>query len=375
MRFVLMRGGTSKGIFLREEDLPEDGQLRQETILSLFGSPDHRQIDGLGGADPLTSKVAIVGSPRSGDSDITYTVGQVEIDRPSIDYASPCGNIISAVGAYAIYEKFIEPTAPITSVKVYNTNLDRIITVEVPVKNGAPIESGSFAIPGVPGTGAKITVDFSQTAGGACGNLLPTGNVIDRFQFSDGTTIDVSLVDIANPHVYVRAQDFGISGTETILQINSNLALLERVEEVRGWAAMKFGLVKDPREARHNSRVTPMLAFVSKPISYTDAARKIAVDAGDIDLVSRLIFLERAHSNYAATSIVCTGVAARLRGSIVNEVTRPEAVTKPTMRIGHAAGIFETESQVEVANDLFTIKRATLGRTARRLAEGVAFIR
>ena len=370
-----MRGGTSKGIFLREEDLPEDGQLRQETILSLFGSPDHRQIDGLGGADPLTSKVAIVGSPRSGDSDITYTFGQVEIDRPSIDYASPCGNIISAVGAYAIYEKFIEPTAPITSVKVYNTNLDRIITVEVPVKNGAPIESGSFAIPGVPGTGAKITVDFSQTAGGACGNLLPTGNVIDRFQFSDGTTIDVSLVDIANPHVYVRAQDFGISGTETILQINSNLALLERVEEVRGWAAMKFGLVKDPREARHNSRVTPMLAFVSKPISYTDAARKIAVDAGDIDLVSRLIFLERAHSNYAATSIVCTGVAARLRGSIVNEVTRPEAVTKPTMRIGHAAGIFETESQVEVANDLFTIKRATLGRTARRLAEGVAFIR
>ena len=370
-----MRGGTSKGIFLREEDLPEDGQLRQETILSLFGSPDHRQIDGLGGADPLTSKVAIVGSPRSGDSDITYTIGQVEIDRPSIDYASPCGNIISAVGAYAIYEKFIEPTAPITSVKVYNTNLDRIITVEVPVKNGAPIESGSFAIPGVPGTGAKITVDFSQTAGGACGNLLPTGNVIDRFQFSDGTTIDVSLVDIANPHVYVRAQDFGISGTETILQINSNLALLERVEEVRGWAAMKFGLVKDPREARHNSRVTPMLAFVSKPISYTDAARKIAVDAGDIDLVSRLIFLERAHSNYAATSIVCTGVAARLRGSIVNEVTRPEAVTKPTMRIGHAAGIFETESQVEVANDLFTIKRATLGRTARRLAEGVAFIR
>jgi 2-methylaconitate cis-trans-isomerase PrpF len=375
MRFVLMRGGTSKGVFLREEDLPADKPLREAMILSIFGSPDRRQIDGLGGADPLTSKVAIVGPPKSGESDITYTFGQVEIDRPSIDYASPCGNIISAVGAYAIYEKFIEPTAPITPVKVYNTNLDRIITVEVPVKNGAPVETGSFSIPGVPGTGAKITVDFSQTAGGACGTLLPTGNVIDRFKFSDGTAIDVSLVDIANPHVYVRARDFGLVGTETALQIDSNAALLERVEEVRGWAAMKFGLIKDPREARHKSRVTPMLAFVSEPASYRDATRGVAVDIGDIDLVSRLIFLEKTHSNYAATSIVCTGVAARLPGSVVHEVTRPEAIMKPTMRIGHPAGVFETESQVDVAGDAVIIKRATLGRTARRLAEGVAFLR
>ena len=329
----------------------------------------------MGGADPLTSKLAIVAPPRSNDSDITYTFGQVEIDRPSIDYASPCGNIISAVGAYAIHEKFIEPIAPITPVKVYNTNLNRIITVEVPVENGAPVETGSFSIPGVPGSSAKITVDFSQTAGGACGALLPTGNVRDQFEFPDGTTIDVSLVDIANPHVYVRARDFGLAGTETAAQIDGNTALLERVEEVRGWAAMKFGLVGDPRDARRISRVTPMLAFVSEAASYRDATRGVAVDAKDIDLVSRLIFLEKTHSNYAATSIVCTGIAARLPGSVVHDVTRPEAAARPTIHIGHPVGIFETESQVEINGDVVTIKRATLGRTARRLAEGRAFLR
>lgn len=375
MHFVLMRGGTSKGIFLREEDLPADKPLREAMILSIFGSPDRRQIDGLGGADPLTSKLAIVGPPKSNHSDITYTFGQVEIDRPSIDYASPCGNIISAVGAYAIYGKFVEPIAPITPVRVYNTNLNRIITVEVPVKNGTPVETGSFSIPGVPGSGAKITVDFSQTAGGACGALLPTGKVKDRFKFSDGAAIDVSLVDIANPHVYVRASDFGLAGTETAAQIDSNVELLERIEEVRGWAAMKFGLVNDPREARDKSRVTPMLAFVSEPASYRDAARGIAVDAKDIDLVSRLIFLEKTHSNYAATSIVCTGIAARLPGSVVHDVTRPEAAARPTIHIGHPVGIFETESQVEINGGTITIKRATLGRTARRLAEGQAFLR
>jgi 2-methylaconitate cis-trans-isomerase PrpF len=375
MRFVLMRGGTSKGIFLREEDLPADAQMRQQAILSLFGSPDPRQIDGLGGADPLTSKVAIIGPPRSDASDITYTFGQVEIDRASIDYASPCGNVISAVGVYAIQEKFVEPISPVTPVRVHNTNLNRIVTIEVPVANGVPVESGSFAMPGVPGTGAKINVDFSQTAGGACGALLPTGNARDRFQFRDGTTIDVSLVDIANPHVYVHARDFGLSGTETVAQINGDAALLERVEEVRGWAAMKFGLVKDASKARHDSRVTPMLAFVSEVASYRDDARGVAVDAGDIDLVSRLIFLEKAHSNYAATSIVCTGVAARLQGSVVHEVTRPEAMKKPTIRIGHPAGIFETESQIEIAGNIVTVKRGTLGRTARRLAEGFAFPR
>ena len=374
MRFVLMRGGTSKGIFLREEDLPSNAAARDVLILSLFGSPDRRQVDGLGGADPLTSKVAIVGRPKSAESDITYTFGQVEIDRPSIDYASPCGNIISAVGAYAVHEKFVAPISPITPVKVYNTNLKRIITVEVPVQDGAVIETGTYRIPGVPGGGAKIEVDFSQTAGGACGALLPTGNVKDRLLLADGKSVEISLIDIANPHVYVRARDFGLNGTETAAELDANTELLERVEEVRGLAAVKFGLVDDPRKARISSRITPMLAFVSEPASYADRTRNIVVNEEDVDLVSRLIFLEKTHSNFAATSVVCTGVAARLPGSIVQEMARPDCAARSTIRIGHPVGIFETESIVDTSKGI-AIQRATLGRTARRLAQGEAFIR
>lgn len=371
-----MRGGTSKGVFLREADLPADQDARRRTILSIFGSPDRRQIDGLGGADPLTSKVAIIGAARDGtDSDLSYTFGQVEIDRPAIDYASPCGNIIAAVGSYAIYEKLVTPVSPVTQVRVYNTNLDRIITLHVPVENGLPVEHGDFVIPGVPGSGAMILVDLSGTAGGACGAVLPTGNVRDTFDLGHGDKIEVSLVDLANPHVFIRAKDIGLSGTETITQINANGELLSRLETIRCLAAVKFGLLGDPARANEDSRVTPMLAFVAPPASYRDPSRGVDVSAADIDLVSRLIFLERAHSTYAATSIACTGAAANLPGTIVHEATAPGALHRGIVRIGHPAGIFETESQVELVNGVPLVRRATLGRTARRILEGHVFIK
>jgi 2-methylaconitate cis-trans-isomerase PrpF len=301
-----MRGGTSKGVFLREADLPEDEGARQRTILSIFGSPDRRQIDGLDGADPLTSKVALVGAPRNRNNgteggQLTYTFGQVEIDRPAVDYTSPCGNIISAVGSYAIYEKLVIPVSPVTRVRVYNTNLDRVITVDVPVENRLPVEEGDFIIPGVPGSGAKILVDLSDTTGGACGALLLTGNIRDTFELSHGDKIEVSLVDLANVHVFVRAKDIGLTGTETVAQINANEKMLARLEKLRGLAAFKFGLVRDPARAREDSRVTPMLAFVAPPASYSDPSRGADVWASDIDLVSRLVFLEGAHSTYATT--------------------------------------------------------------------------
>jgi len=376
IRCVLMRGGTSKGVFLRNEDLPADTGSRARTILSIFGSPDRRQIDGLGGADPLTSKVAIIGgAPEGTDSDLSYTFGQVEIERPAIDYASPCGNIIAAVGAYAVYEKLVPAVAPVTKVRVFNTNLRRVIMLEVPVADGVPVEEGDFVMPGVPGAGAKILVDLSNTGGGACGALLPTGNVKDTFVLGGGGRIDVSLVDLANPHVYVRAKDVGLTGTETVAEINANKPLLARLEDIRGLAAVKFGLVRDPARARLDSRVTPLLAIVAPPASYGDPASRTRVAAEDIDLTARMIFLERAHSNYAATSIACTGVAAQLAGSLVNEVARPQALARGTLRIGHPVGIFETECRVDMAGGEIHVRRATLGRTARRLLEGRVFVR
>ncbi|MDD9925103.1 MAG: methylitaconate delta2-delta3-isomerase, partial [Rhodospirillaceae bacterium] len=185
VRCVILRGGTSKGVYLRASDLPADPTLRENAILSIFGSPDKRQIDGLGGADPLTSKVCIIGpppadNPRAVGAHLTYTFGQVEIDEPSVDFRSLCGNLTSGVGAFAIWENMVEPVSPVTTVRIYNTNLDRMLTCEVPVEGERPVEKGDYAIPGVPGTGAKIQVDFADTAGSSTGALLPTGNAMDR---------------------------------------------------------------------------------------------------------------------------------------------------------------------------------------------------
>ena len=365
-----MRGGTSKGVFLREEDLPADEDARRRTILAIFGSPDGRQIDGLGGADPLTSKVAIIGPAQSG-ADLSYTFGQVEIDRPAIDYASPCGNIIAAVGSYAIFEKLVLPVSPVTRVHVYNTNLDRIVTLHVPVENGLPVEDGDFIVPGVPGSGAKILVDLSDTAGGSSGALLPTGRVKDVFDLGCGDEIEVSLIDLANPHVFIRAKDGGLIGTETVAEINANAVLLKRLEKIRGLAAVKFGLVDDPIRASEDSRITPLLAIVAPPASYGNSSRAIAVSSSDVDLVARLIFLERAHSTYAATSIACTGVAANLAGSIVHEVTEPKALQRGVIRIGHPAGVFETESRVEIESGKLLVRRATLRTDGAPAAGGL----
>jgi len=189
-----MRGGTSKAVFLRDADLPSHPEARLRTILSIFGSPDKRQIDGLGGADPLTSKVAIIGPPRTdlpqaANTHLTYTFGQVEIDHAAIDYLSLCGNISSAVGAFAVYEGLVTPTEPTTVVRVYNTNLERVLTIEVPVQGGRPLERGNYAVPGVPGTGAKILLDLAATAGAATGALLTTGNPVDVLDVPEVGTI------------------------------------------------------------------------------------------------------------------------------------------------------------------------------------------
>ena len=237
---TIMRGGTSKAVFLRGEDLPGDKNTKRDIILQIFGSPDKRQIDGLGGADPLTSKLAVINKPTdelSGKADLIYSFGQVEINVSEVDWYSLCGNITSAVGLYAVQEKFVTPTAPITRVRVYNTNLKRFLFVEVPVENGVPVEHGTYTVPGVPGSGAPILIDFADTAGGATGKLLPTGNLIDIVEVDGIGSIEMSIVDLGNAHVFIRALDVGMSGIETPKQMNSDPHLLARLEAIRGAAA------------------------------------------------------------------------------------------------------------------------------------------
>ena len=376
LRCTIMRGGTSKAVFLREEDIPPPGPDRDRLILRVFGSPDKRQIDGLGGADPLTSKLAIIGPPRRPNIDVTYTFGQVEIDRPHVDYHSLCGNISAAVGHYAIESGLVEPVEGITRVRVWTTNLNRTLTIEVPVRDGKPVRLGAYRVPGVPGSGARILLDFADTAGGATGKLLPTGNPADTLDVPGVGPIEVSLVDIGNAHVFIRAHDVGLTGTESPAQIDADRGLLDRLERIRAAGAVRMGMASSIEAARSETPATPILGIVSPPAAYTGHLDGTAVAAEDVDLVARVLFMQITHKTYAGTSTVCTGVAARIPGTLVAEATRPEASGRMEIRIGHPAGVIETESDVVLAgpNRDHGVRRATLGRTARRILDGTVYL-
>jgi len=376
---TILRGGTSKGVYLKEADLPADADAREQAILKIFGSPDKRQIDGLGGADPLTSKVCIVGPPPQGNpraegAQLSYTFGQVEIDHPMVDFRSLCGNLTSGVGVFAIWEDMVEPVSPVTTVRIYNTNLNRMLVCEVPVEDGRPLEIGEYAIPGVPGTGAKIQVDLADTAGSSAGALLPTGNAIDQLDVAGFGVIDASLVDIGNAHVFVRAADLGLTGTETAAEIDANKDLSETLERIRAHAGHMMGMINDPLRGKEESPATPLIAMIAPPQDYKSVIEQRTIKAADCDFLSRLMFMQQMHKTYAATSTVCTGIASKLAGTIVHEACRAEAQSRVEVRIGHPAGVIKTESDVELDGNDYVVKRATVGRTARKIMDGQVYL-
>lgn len=365
---VIMRGGTSKGIFVKTNHLSTDKEARNRTILAIFGSPDVRQIDGLAGADPLTSKLAIVGPSSHPDADVDYTFAQVSIDKPIVDYAGNCGNISSGVGPFAIDEGLVHVKDPLTTVRIHNTNTGKILVAEVPVQNGRAEVVGNCKIAGVPGAGAKIMLDFAGTAGSITGKLLPTGSVIDRIKTSYGE-IDTSIIDCGNPMVFVKACDLGLQGTEGPDEINGNQALLERLENIRANVAVKIGMAEDIKAATSSSPAFPMIAMVSPPSDYFDYTTGSKIAAADLSLVSRLMFMQVLHKTYAGTGTVCTGAAAKIPGTIVNQVI-PDIERVTTLKIGHPAGVIEIEAAVQEG----VVTRAAFARTARRIMDGYVYI-
>jgi len=366
---VIMRGGTSKGIFIKSNHLPQDKQLRDKTIMAIFGSPDVRQIDGLGGADPLTSKLAIIGPSSHPEADVDYTFAQVGINKAVVDYSGNCGNISSAVGPFAIDEGLVSAVEPITRVRIHNTNTGKILEAEVEVIDGRAKDTGDCRIAGVPGTGSKIMLNFAGTAGSVTGKLLPTGKVVDTINISFGT-IEVSIVDCANPMVFVRAKDMGIKGTESPQEINSNSELLSRLEEIRSTVAVLIGMAQTPQEATEKSPAFPMIAMVSKPSDYEDFTSGKLISNQDVSLVSRLMFMQVLHKTYAGTGTVCTGAAAKIPGTIVNEMI-VESASVETVRIGHPAGVISLEAKVKEGR----VERAAFTRTARRIMEGYVLVK
>lgn len=373
IRCAIVRGGTSKGVFIRENDLPADPELRRRVILAIYGSPDLRQIDGLGGADTLTSKLAIIGPSTRPDADVDYTFGQVSIPTPFVDFKGNCGNISSAVGPYAIDEGLVRPVEPVTTVRIHLTNSDSILTAEVPVVRGKAAVTGDFAIDGCPGTGARITLDWSDTAGAFTGKLLPTGHPRDVLEV-DGVNYEVSLVDCANPLVFIHARSLGMTGTETPEEIDSNAALMARIERIRSRCAVIFGLVERAEEATTRSPYNPFFCIISAPTSYrTFDGKDVAAD--DVDIVSRLLFMLKMHKTHPGTGTVCLGAAARIPGTLVHEVLRPEAHDRLVIRIGHPAGIIPVESAATEKNGEIRLTRAAVYRTARRIMDGQVYVR
>lgn len=370
IRCAILRAGTSKGIFLMENDLPADLQERDQEILAIFGSPDVRQIDGLGGADPLTSKVAIIGPSSRPDADVDYTFGQVSITEPLIDYSGNCGNISSGVGPFAIDEGLVRAVEPVTRVRINNTNTGKILVAEVPVRNGKARVSGDYRIDGVPGTGAKIMMDFAGTTGAATGKILPTGNVVDVLDIAGFGKLEASMVDVANPMVFVRAGDLGLTGVETPAEIDGDKKMLALLEQIRGKAAVIIGMAKDEADALQRSPAFPMIAFVSKPQDYVDFTTGNKIKAGQVDLVSRLMYMQVMHKTYAGTGTTCTGVAARIPGTIVNEAT---GMQSSLVRIGHPAGVIDIEVEVQAEGKELRLERAAFGRTARRIMDGYVY--
>lgn len=369
---AIMRGGTSKGIFLKLNHLPTNQAEKDQVILRIFGSPDVRQIDGLAGADPLTSKLAIIGPATRPDADIDYTFAQVSIDRPFVDYNGNCGNISSAVGPFAINEGLVTVTEPITRVRIHNTNTGKLLIADVPVKNGLAAVQGNCKIDGVPGTGAEILLDFSDTVGSSTQKLLPTGNAIDKIKTSKGE-LEVSLVDVANPVVFVRASDVGMKGTETPKEINGNAELLKYLEEIRGIATVMCGMAKTPAEALQTSPAFPMLAFVTAPTDYEDFTSGKTIKADQVDLVSRLMFMQVVHKTYPGTGTCCTGAAIKVPGTIPNSLVAG-ADKKSVFRIGHPAGVIKVEAEASGQANNFKLTRCAFDRTARRIMDGYVYI-
>jgi len=369
---VIMRAGTSKGIFFHAQDIPPPGTERDALLKRVMGSDDLLQLDGLGGSRLVTSKIAIVGPPTRQDADVDYTYAIVPPGRDIVVYTSNCGNISSGVGPFAIDAGLVRASADVTVVRIHNTNTGKVLVAHVPVLNGRARVYGAFAIPGVQGTGAEIFLDYRHTLGAKTGRALPTGNVTDKLLIEDGRALEVTIGDVANPCVFVRAQDVGITGNETPDQINESRPLMELLKEVRGKAAQKIGLCTHWSLAEEASPALPLVVLVAPPADYTttDGA---SVGGPEMDLRARLIFYNKCHESMAGTGSMCTAAMSRMPHTLVHQVVSDPSAK--TLRIGHPLGVMSVVAEANVnASGTAVFERLGFSRTARRLMDGSVYV-
>ena len=369
---TILRGGTSKGVYILQSDLPEDQSAWEPILLRLMGSPDRKQIDGLGGSQSVTSKVAIIQRSDRPDADVDYTFAQVSVDKPLVSYKGNCGNISSGVGPFAIEKGLVAAKDGETAVRIYNTNTDKIIEAVVKTPEGRVAYEGDFCIAGVPGTASPVKLKFVDPAGTLGKGLLPTGSAVDVLEVPGYGPVEVSIVDAANPLVFARAKDLGLSGKELPDELNADAEKLELLEKVRGLAAVKLGLIEDYTRSAWDTPGIPKMTFVAEADDYVNGDGK-EIKKEQIDLLSRMMSMQKTHPSYAMTGAMCTAAAAVIPGSIVAQVL-PAGVDTQFIRIGHPGGILECGVDYR-ENGACPIIDDTFGfRTANLLLEGTARI-
>ncbi len=353
VRAMLMRGGTSKGLYFLSSDLPADPGTRDDLLLRIMGSPDPRQIDGLGGAHPLTSKVAVVSTSGDDAADVDYLFLQVSVDQPLVSDRQNCGNLLSGVGPFAVERGLIpvEPGDTEVSVRIRMVNTDGVATATFAVAGGRPVYAGDTAIAGVPGTASPVRLDFEDTAGSSCGALLPTGRVVDEIA---GT--EVTCVDNGMPAVIIAASSLGLEGHESCAELENNTVLRAKLEEIRLTAGpmMNLGDVSDT--------TVPKLTIVSPP-------------GQGGSLATRTFIPHRCHDAIGVLGAVSVATAALLSDSVAHPLLDGSAGPEGVIRLEHPTGIFDAAVELDDSTDPPTVTRSGIIRTTRKLFDGVAFPR
>jgi hypothetical protein len=375
-----MRGGTSKGVFFRLQDLPEAAQVpgaaRDALLLRVIGSPDPygKQIDGMGGATSSTSKTVILSKSARPDHDVDYLFGQVSIDKAFVDWSGNCGNLSAAVGPFAISNGLVDasrvPRDGIAIVRIWQANIGKTIVAHVPITNGAVQETGDFELDGVTFPAAEVQLEFIDPAdegeGDGGGAMFPTGNLVDDLEVPGVGTLRATLINAGIPTIFVNADAIGYKGTELQDAINNDSKALAMFEAIRAHGAIRMGLISSLEEAAKRQH-TPKVAFVAKPADYVASSGK-RIAAGDIDLLVRALSMGKLHHAMMGTAAVAIGTAAAVPGTLVNLAAC--GGTRNAVRFGHPSGTLRVGAEARKVDGAWTVTKAIMSRSARVLMEG-----
>jgi 2-methylaconitate isomerase len=372
-----MRGGTSKGVFFRLQDLPESARLpgpeRDQLLMRVIGSPDPyaKHTDGMGGATSSTSKCVIVSPSCQTDHDVDYLYGQVAIEQAFVDWSGNCGNLSSAVGPFAIANGMLDasriPENGLATVRIWQANIQKTIIAYVPIQNGQVQEIGDFELDGVTFPAAEIALEFIDPADDDGGSgMFPTGNVSDELDVPGLGKLHVTMINSGIPTIFVNASDIGLTGTELQNDINTDAARLAMFETIRAQGALRMGLIGALSEASARQH-TPKIAFVAPAQAYQSASGK-TVQAQDVDVLVRAISMGKLHHAMMATCAVAIATAASVPGTLVNDAAGGGA--RESVRFGHPSGTLKVGAKAEFVNGQWAVTKAIMSRSARILMEG-----